>query len=961
MLIGSTLVLGAFGAPVRPERRDYNVGPGQDFATIGATPLAFLEPGDTIRVHPLPDGAAYHEKFVLSGPGGSEAAPVTLQGVPDPVTGALPVVDGVNAVAPTNLNWPTGQRSLVQVGGANVPAGVPTHIIIDSMRLQNAKPPATFTHWNGEVMTYAENAACVWIQNGGMITIRNSELYDCGNLIFITGPTGTHDIFVEGNHIRGGGIPASSQEHNTYTEALGLTFSENFFDLGCAGCQGSNLKDRSGGLTVRNNWFYGGNRNLDLVDSQTPEILGDPRYRDTYVYGNVLMQPIQEQPLNRQMVHYGGDSGNFSRYRKGTLHLYYNTIVSYRPDATTLIRLSSPDETADVVNNIVVVTEAGSTLEISADLQGTIAMGNNFLKPGWVDAFTPTGGGSVTNEDSIEAEEPGFADPSWETTYDFELASGSPCVAHARPLQPDEPPPELEYVRHQQTRPRLGILDLGAFEHKNATQRHQRDFNVGPGQDFAAIGDTPLANLEPGDTIRLHPLPDGAAYHEKFVLSGVGGSEASPVTLQGVPDPATGALPVIDAIDAVTPTQLHFTAELRSVIQVGAAVIPAGVPSHITIDSVRIQNARPPYRFTRWNGIEEFYADNAACIWIHTGSSISVRNSELHNCGNGLFIGGNVPSDILIEGNHIWGGGIPFSPFEHNSYTSALGITFTGNFYDVGCADCLGSNLKDRSAGVTINYNWFYGGNRNLDLVDSGSPEIYQDPSYRDTYVYGNVLMQPIQEQPLNRQMVHYGGDSGNFSRYRKGTLHLYYNTIVSYRPDATTLLLLDTNDESADVVNNIILTTAPGSTLEISASLQGQTSLENNFIKPGWFPAFEPGAEPGTVTSEGNIELDEPGFLDPQWATSYNFDLAPSSPCVGHARPLEPGQPVPEQEYVRNEMGGWGHTRPRRAAQDLGALESVESAAQNANLTAALSPEEHRAMALEAWRRWRKKGAGAR
>ena len=509
VLVGSTLVVGAFGAPVRPQRRDYNVGPGQDFATIGATPLAFLEPGDTIRVHPHPDGAAYHEKFVLSGPGGSEAAPVTLQGVPDPVTGALPVVDGVNAVAPTNLNWPTGQRSLVQVGGANVPAGVPTHIIIDSMRLQNAKPPATFTHWNGEVMTYADNAACVWIQNGGMITIRNSELYDCGNLIFITGPTGTHDIFVEGNHIRGGGIPASSQEHNTYTEALGLTFSENFFDLGCAGCQGSNLKDRSGGLTVRNNWFYGGNRNLDLVDSQTPEILGDPRYRDTYVYGNVLMQPIQEQPLNRQMVHYGGDSGNFSRYRKGTLHLYYNTIVSYRPDATTL--------------------------------------------------------------------------------------------------------------------------------------------------------------------------------------------------------------------------------------------------------------------------------------------------------------------------------------------------------------------------------------------------------------------------------------------------------------------LLLDTNDETADVVNNIILTTAPGSTLEISASLQGHTSLENNFIKPGWFPAFEPGAEPGTVTSEGNIELDEPGFLDPQWATSYNFDLAPSSPCVGHARPLEPGQPVPEQEYVRNEMGGWGHTRPRRAAQDLGALESVASAAQNANLTTALSPEQHRAMALEAWRRWRKKEAGAR
>ena len=486
----------------------------------------------------------------------------------------------------------------------------------------------------------------------------------------------------------------------------------------------------------------------------------------------------------------------------------------------------------------------------------------------------------------------------------------------------------------------------------------RRDFNVGPGEDFATIGDTPLANLQPGDTIRVHPLPDGAAYHEKFVLSGPGGSEAAPVTLQGVPDPDTGALPIIDAIDAVTPAQLQFSAELRSVIQVGAAAIPEGVPSHITIDSVRIQNARPPHRFTRWNGIEEFYADNAACIWIHTGSSITVRNSELYNCGNGLFIGGNVPRDILIEGNHIWGGGIPFSPFEHNSYTNALGITFTGNFYDVGCTDCLGSNLKDRSAGLTISYNWFYGGNRNMDLVDSGSPEIYEDPRYRDTYVYGNVIMQPIQEQPLNRQMVHYGGDSGNFSRYRKGTLHLYYNTIVSYRQDATTLLLLDTNDESADVVNNIIVTTASGTTLEISASLQGITNMENNFIKPGWSPAFEPGADPGSVTSTDEIEADEPGFLDPQWATTYNFDLATTSPCVGHARPLEPGQPQPEQEYVRDQLRGAGpHTRPRRAAMDLGAFESPDSDMHNASLASALS---HRAAALEAWRSWRKQTRGS-
>ena len=31
---------------------------------------------------------------------------------------------------------------------------------------------------------------------------------------------------------------------------------------------------------------------------------------------------------NRQIVHYGGDSGTTANYRKGTLYFYNNTVVS---------------------------------------------------------------------------------------------------------------------------------------------------------------------------------------------------------------------------------------------------------------------------------------------------------------------------------------------------------------------------------------------------------------------------------------------------------------------------------------------------------------------------------------------------------------------------------------------------------------------------------------------------------
>ena len=55
-----------------------------------------------------------------------------------------------------------------------------------------------------------------------------------------------------------------------------------------------------------------------------------------------------------------------------------------------------------------------------------------------------------------------------------------------------------------------------------------------------------------------------------------------------------------------------------------------------------------------------------------------------------------------------------------------------------------------------------------------------QVPSYRETFVYGNVLIEFDGEG--NRQMIHYGGDSGREERYRNGTLYFYHNTVVSTR-----------------------------------------------------------------------------------------------------------------------------------------------------------------------------------
>ena len=124
----------------------------------------------------------------------------------------------------------------------------------------------------------------------------------------------------------------------------------------------------------------------------------------------------------------------------------------------------------------------------------------------------------------------------------------------------------------------------------------------------------------------------------------------------------------------------------------------------------------------------------------------------------------------------------------------------------------------------------------------------YSDSVYRSTFVYGNILVEG--EGEGNSQIIHYGGDSGDEPGYRKGTLYLYNNTIVSTRTGNTTLLRLSTDDESCDARNNIIYTFASGGHLAMLDNA-GTISLRNNWLKTGWVNSHSPGTE--TVYELGN------------------------------------------------------------------------------------------------------------
>jgi hypothetical protein len=474
---------------------DYHVGPGQSSAEPGLVPWESLQAGDTVFLHWRT--APYAAKWVLCRQGTVDA-PITIRGVRGP-GGERPVVTGTNATTRATLDYWGRSRGLLKIGGASVPADtMPQYLVIEGLDLRSARPPYGFTGPGGAGESYVNNAAALYVEKVRHLVVRDCALSDSGNGLFLS--PDSQDVLIERCDLFGNGNTGSVYEHNAYTEALGIVYQFNHFGPLRAGCSGNNLKDRSAGLVVRYNWIEGGNRQLDLVDAEdSTTIRADPSYGATLVYGNILIEP---EDGNRQIIHYGGDSGTEEWYRKGTLYLYHNTIISTRAGRNTLLRLSTNDETCDARNNIVFTTAGAGQLEMIDDT-GTLRLAGNWLRAGWVVSFNSDHTGTVVDAGgNLAGIAPGFLDLA---AQDFHLTEASPCrdagvalasaaVAHA---------PTLEYLRHQRTWPRsaaVALPDLGAHEFQPyAVWRQQR---FGAGADALVTAD-PLADPDGDASVNL--------------------------------------------------------------------------------------------------------------------------------------------------------------------------------------------------------------------------------------------------------------------------------------------------------------------------------------------------------------------------------------------------------------------------------------------------------------------------
>jgi hypothetical protein len=345
--------------------KTYEVGPSQAFKTIQAVPWETLGEGSTIRIHNEDatgsNPTTYHEFFQVT-TRATRSQPVRVCGVAD-AKGNLPVIDAGDATGrPAVSRYSAGYTAVGMgtPGWAGLYPGNPNgsqYLILEGLKIQNAKPPFAYTTPQGAAGTaWISAAACVRIFTSTNTVVRGIDAYNCGNGFFsdFNGGNGyalVADTLYEGNHLHGNGVAHSFLDHQLYIQGRNEVVQFNIVDEYQPGASGSNSKSRGFPDVVRYNHFGdGAARQLDMVDNEDARPYhsfegylgtGGHSYRsiypaDTYtadllaaaveahhgdyVYANTFVNSKAGFP-----IHYATDHGSLETDRIGTLWFYNNS------------------------------------------------------------------------------------------------------------------------------------------------------------------------------------------------------------------------------------------------------------------------------------------------------------------------------------------------------------------------------------------------------------------------------------------------------------------------------------------------------------------------------------------------------------------------------------------------------------------------------------------------------------
>ncbi len=463
-------------------------------------------------------------------------------------------------------------------------------------------------------------------------------------------------------------------------------------------------------------------------------------------------------------------------------------------------------------------------------------------------------------------------------------------------------------------------------------------YRVGPGQPYTELDQVPWLTLQPGDSVLI--FWRDSPYATKIFLR-VSGTAEQPIVIKGQPN-ANGDLPIITGQNASTPTQFagYFSSEWTEdlglfLIERNRRVEPTDPedykPKHLTFESLALTGVKPENTFTDQFGQVRHYNKFSSAIHALMVDHLTVKHCQIYDNAQGIFTNSNgntegyISRNILIEHNYIWGNGnADEDGKEHNIYTQAAGTIIQFNFLGTLRTGSVGANIKDRSSGTVIRYNWIEGAARMLDLVETedAAEIIMNEPNYHDVYVYGNVFVNDMTKENFGVNLIHFGHDNSPVEA-KRGTLFFYHNT-VHIKGDKEVywynrLFDVTTDEGQVALFNNIIY--KEGTThLELMADRGTLTFYANNWIQDD-YTELAYGASAQVVYETPPLTGTEPGFVQ---ADSNDYHLQVTSPCLNQAGELPDS--VQNTFPLNWEYVNHAAKKPRQlsgSAFDLGAFEA--------------------------------------
>ncbi len=486
----------------------YQVGPGKPYATLQEVADRLLA-GDIVEV----DGNHTYPGDVVFDRPGSPASKITIRGIP--IAGQLPVISGgTNTVHFRTSDWE----------GAPDDAG--NHYLFEGFEITGG------------------SSRCIYHQADDL-TIREVVVHDCPAHGILGADQGSGSLLLEYSEIYACG--QGTQRHQIYMSTdqgnrPGSVFRMQFCYLH-DGNGGNNVKSRAERNEIYYNWIEGATyHELELIGSE--EYATEVVREDSDVVGNVLLKRG-----TTFVVRFGGDGTGetFGRYR------FVNNTVVVQPDASAVFRLFDGIESLEAHNNVF-MAGGGGVVNLVRDVEVNWASGrqiagsNNWVLMGSTNVpgeWAGTEAGADPGFVALAADDvrPDLGSPLIEKGTS--TTSGPPGFPFPSPLSsPGFHPPlhELVALGSEAARPKVGTIDIGAFEWGVPSDVDASDGvdatggDDGSGADGGVVVD---ADATPsGDT-----MADGEALADAASGDADGGASGTPVsgcgcrTTRGADDP----------------------------------------------------------------------------------------------------------------------------------------------------------------------------------------------------------------------------------------------------------------------------------------------------------------------------------------------------------------------------------------------------------------------------------------